>query len=225
MGREIYTSLSGAAAAWRQVELVSNNLANISTHGFRAAHVGFSLDGEGGLGSTCADLGEVRFDLADGTLMQDGVATHLALRGDAFFALQDGSYTRDGAFRVDEGGQLVTQHGTPVLGDGGPLQIDPTERFTVGPDGVVVGEESGEIGRLQLMRLDAPQPLGGGRWTGTASPAEGVRVIQGALEGSNVDPLRGMAELIEASRYFEAQQKLMQTSDEMHERLNRMGGS
>ena len=224
MGREIYTALSGAEAAWRQVEFISNNLANVSTAGFRAAHVEFALDGDGGLGNRFATVGEVRFDNSDGPLVRDDVPSHLALRGDAFFSLEDGSFTRDGAFRIDPDGRLTTAQGVGVLGESGVIQLDPSESFSVGSDGVIVGERSGEVGQLRLSTVTSPAPLGGSRWSGTGAAATGASVVQGALEGSNVDPLHGMAELIESSRFFESQQKVMQASDEMRERLNRVGG-
>lgn len=225
MGREVYSALSGAQTAWRQLETVSNNLANVSTSGYRAQRVSFATTGTGGLGNAYAIVSGVGVDETDGALINDASPSHLALRGPGMFVLGDGSYTRDGSFRVDGEGQIVTQDGTPVLGDAGPIQVDPKETFTVGLDGTVTGSSSGAVGKLKLVQLSQPQPLGGNRWSGTAAATEGTTVIQGALEGSNVDPMRGMAEMMEATRFFEAQQKVMQTSDEMQQRLNRTGGS
>lgn len=224
MSRDVYASLSGAATAWRQLETLSNNLANADTNGFRASRVSFALTGDQGLGAVYASVGATTFVDEDGALQQDNVATHLALRGQGFFALQDGTATRAGAFRLDEEGKLVTQDGVAVLGDGGPLQLDPKETFTVGTDGTVTGSRSGEVGKLSIVNLSNPTPLGGTRWSGTATPVATPTIVQGALEGSNVDPMQGMAELIEASRFFEAQQKVLSTSDEMQARLNRAGG-
>jgi flagellar basal-body rod protein FlgF len=81
------------------------------------------------------------------------------------------------------------------------------------------------VGRLRLSTITSPAPLGGSRWSGKGEPATGASVVQGALEGSNADPLHGMASLIEASHFFESQQKVMQTSDEMRGRLNQIGGA
>lgn len=220
MRSDIYTALSGAQSAWRQVEVVSNNLANSATTGFREERVSFEEV------SRHARVAGVRPDMSDGELKIDADPTHLAIRGDAFFALDDGSYTRDGAFRLDVDGALVTRDGTAVLGESGAIKLEPGEGFTVTAEGSVVGTSSGQVGRLQLVRLADPAPLGNNRWSGTGtSVTEGVSVVQGALEGSNADPVRGMVELLEASRYFEVQQKAMTTSDEMRSRLNRIGGS
>lgn len=217
--RDLYTSFTGASAAWDRLEMIANNVSNANTQGFREARQHFEL-----VGVNSVRAAGTTFNREDGELVADGVSTHLALRGDAFFALADGTVTRDGGFRIDPEGQLTTTDGTAVLTDGGPVQLDPRESMTVSAEGLVTGSASGEIGRLQVVKLANPTPLGGGRWSGTATPAEDYTVVQGAREGSNVDAMRAMVELIEASRFFDAQEKVMQTSDEMQGRLNRMKG-
>lgn len=217
--RDLYTSFTGASAAWRQLEMIANNVANANTQGFREERQHFEL-----VGQTSVRSAGTTFSKADGELETDGIATHLALRGDGFFALSDGTATRDGGFRLDSEGQLVTTDGTPVMTDGGPIRLDPGEQLTVSAEGLVTGSLSGEIGRLDIVQLSNAKPLGGGRWSGTATPADDVTVVQGAREGSNVDAMRAMVELIEASRFFDSQEKVMQTSDEMQARLNRVKG-
>jgi flagellar basal-body rod protein FlgF len=219
MKSDIYTALSGAMSAMRQLDVVSNNVANVGTTGFREGRVSFESIAQH------ARVATVRPSTTDGPLMVDADSSHLALRGDAFFSLADGSFTRDGAFRLDGDGALVTADGTPVLLESGTLQLEPGESFAVSAEGDVTGAVSGQVGRLKLASLATASPLGDNRWAGTAAAAAtGVRVVQGALEGSNADPMRSMIELIEASRYFESQQKAMQTSDEMRSRLNQIGG-
>lgn len=222
MSADLYVAFAGASSAWRHVDAVANNMANSSTPGFRSARVSFGSVGAEGSFPTASGSG---FETADGALRVDGVPTHLALRGDAMFVLEDGSYTRDGNLHVDPAGQLVTHEGVAVLGESGPIRVDPRESFVVAADGSVRGSLSGELGRLSLVRLTGATPLGGSRWGGTAEAATGAEVVQGAIEESNVDPMRCMAELIEAQRHFEAQEKLMRASDEMTSRLNRIGGS
>jgi flagellar basal-body rod protein FlgG len=83
-----------------------------------------------------------------------------------------------------------------------------------------------EVGKLLVVSLGNPNPLGGSRWAGEPGEApEGTSMVQGAVEGSNADTMRGMIEMIEASRFFEAQQKAIQTSDDTRARLNRIGGN
>lgn len=218
MSVDLYAAYTGARAAWRNLEVVSGNVANAATPGFREQRVRF----EDTLGAVQASAGG--WTKTDGALVQDGVDTHLALRGEGYFALGDGTYTRDGAFSVDVEGRLVTASGTPVLGEGGPIALEPGERMTVAADGTVMGSASGELGKLRLVRLQDGTPVGGNRWTATATTPATATVVQGAREGSNVDPMRSMVELVEASRAFEAQQKVMQSSDEAWSRLNQMRG-
>lgn len=218
MSADLYAAYTGARAAWRNLEVISGNVANAGTAGFREQRVRF----EDTLGAVQASAGG--WTKTDGNLIQDGVDTHLALRGDGFFALGDGTYTRDGAFSIDIEGRLVTVSGTPVLGEGGPLTLEPGERMTVAADGTVTGSASGEVGKLNIVRLQDGTPVGGNRWTATATTPAAVTVVQGAREGSNVDPMRSMVELVEASRAFEAQQKMMQSSDEAWARLNQLKG-
>ena len=228
MSHDLYAAFSGAASAWKHLEIIGNNLANSNTIGFREARITFQLaDGapDSPLDGAFVQADSIGYVNTDGAIVQDGVATHLALRGDAFFGLEDGTWTRDGSFRLDPEGTLVTQDGTRVATDGGNgIRLEPGEVLSVTADGVVFGSNQGELGRLRLARLDGGRPMGGNRWEGTPAAIEGVSVLQGAREGSNTDPLRGMVELVEASRFFEAQQRAMQASDEMHSRVNRVYG-
>jgi flagellar basal-body rod protein FlgF len=90
---------------------------------------------------------------------------------------------------------------------------------------LIIASESGEVGKFDIVMADDISPMGGGLWRANSGIREAdASVIQGALEGSNVDSMRAMVELIEASRYFEAYQKTMQTSDEMDAKLIQMGG-
>ncbi len=223
MSRDLYASWSGAQAAWEQLELIAGNIANSSTAGYREQRASFELAGAAGpLGGASTKLRSVAYSPVDGEMFYDNVQTHLALRGEGFFSLADGTFTRDGGFRLDTDRRLVSAGGTPVLTDSGPIQLAAGETLSVDSEGVVSGSLSGELGRLTIVRLANGRPVGANAWSGTATAVPRASVIQGAIEGSNVDPLRGMVELVEASRHFESQQKAMQTSDEMRGRLSRM---
>jgi len=214
--KDIYTSLSGGFAAWRQVEQTSNNIANANTSGFREARAAYRTDGQ------LSFLDAISYNPSDGALMVDNNPEHFALRGDGFFALADGSYTRDGHFHIDLQGNLLTAEGIAVLDDqNNPIIVNPADRLSVAPNGAITGSISGRGPTIGRFQLNNPQPAGGNRWGGTPTPVQ-AEVIQGALEQSNADPLRSMVELIEASRYLESQEKLIQTSDEMRARLNRL---
>jgi flagellar basal body rod protein FlgG len=229
MSRDLYVSMSGAAAAWTQLEVVANNLANASTAGFKQQRVAFDLEAAMAdpLAEAYVGTQPVSADFSDGALMRDQVDTHLALRGRGFFLAGSGAgqtLVRAGAFRLDSDGFLVTPSGQQVQGRGGPIQLEPGQRLQVGADGTLRDDDGQEIDRLMIVDGTNLEALGGTSWRsqGPVFEVEGVEVVQGALEGSNTDPMRSMTELMEASRYFEAYQKAMQTSDTLDGQLNQM---
>lgn len=224
--KEIYVSLSGASAAWNQLSTIAQNMANASTQGYRETRVSFELAGPPGAGAQYATTGSTSFSQEDGALEQDNISTHVALRGNGFFALEDGTFTRDGSFQVDADGRLVTRDGVAVLAEGSSVELQENETLSIGKDGTLIGSKSGSLGKLDAVQLSGASPLGGNRWGGTPEPIEeGVQFVQGALEGSNVDTMRGMVEMMEASRFFDMQQKAIQASDDLRSRLNRIGGN
>jgi flagellar basal-body rod protein FlgG len=231
MSGDIYSSLSGAAAAMQQMELISQNIANSNTAGFKEMRLTFRLEGEGkgplGQSATAANAPVANF--RDGAVEIDGNPNHLALQGEGFFVVLAGDkeiLSRVGAFRRDDEGRLTNPQGYQVMGESGTIEIPVEESFRVDAEGTVIGSKSGELGRLRIVQSSQVQPLGAGLWqsTGALLPSD-AQVIQGALERSNVDPLKAMVELIEASRYFEAYQNAMKTSDEMDANLNKVGGT
>ena len=223
--KDIYIALSGATAAWDNLSTIANNVANAKTQGFREARSSFELAGPPGMGAQYAATGRTTWSNDDGELETDGNPHHLALRGEGFFALEDGTFTRDGTFRTNDEGTLCAADGTPVLGESGPITLQAGESMIVGADGTVTGSKSGELGKIAIVSLGGGQPIGGNRWSGLAGdPPEHTSVVQGAVEGSNVDTMRGMIDMMEATRFFEAQQKAIQASDDMRSRLNQIGG-
>jgi flagellar basal-body rod protein FlgF len=226
MSHELYTSLSGACAAWAQLDTVANNLANTRTTGFKADRLVFSDGGVGAgpLGRPYAMVAETVSDHSDGSLETDGVETHLAIQGRGFFVIDGGDLTRDGRFHIDQAQRLVTAEGLAVAGDSGPIVVPIGETITVGQDGTVAGSVTGQIGRILVV--DGPaRPIGAGRWRaeGPLMQAD-AKVVQGTLEQSNVDPLRAMVDLVQASRAFEMFQKAMQATDDLDGRLYSGGG-
>ncbi len=232
MSRDIYSSMSGAAAAWTQLEIVANNLANASTAGFKEQRVSFKLEEAmpGPMGDVYVDTDLATHSFEDGALVHDQVDTHLALRGRGFFVVGEGTsqvLARSGNFQLDAEGYLVSSAGLRVQGQGGSIQLTPEEELRVAADGAILDETGAELDKLRLVDAAQVTPLGGTTWR-ASSPVyetEDLQVVQGALEGSNTDALRSMTELMEAARYFEAYQKAMQTSDQMDGQLNQMVGS
>ena len=229
MSSDLYASLSGARAAWQDLDRLGNNVANASTTGFKGDRIRFETIGptESPLGQAYAVSEGATPDSRDGTVVSDGVSTHLALQGNGWFSLgNDGPplLTRDGRFSLNADGLLVGVGGRPVLGRNGPIQVPVGESIRITEDGKIFGSTSGEMD--QLVIVDAPvKALTDNQYTPAGPVKSGdARVVQGALEASNSDPMSAMIDLIQASRYVEALQKVMQASDELSARLNRIGG-
>ncbi len=228
MGQDLYSALSGAYTSMRRLDTVATNLANASTTGYKSQRL--TIEGTGGDGAY-ARIAEGLYDHSDGAVERTDHPTDVALQGQGWIAVDHGDgmlLTRDGRLRTSPDGLLTAPGGRPVLGQNGTIQVPPGETVRIDTDGTVVASQSGAIDRIRLVVADA-EPLGGNLWepAGPIFEAEEgeVHLVPGALEGSNVDPMRAMVELVEASRTFEVFQKAMQASDESDARLNEMGRS
>ncbi len=217
---------SMAELAQRQ-DRVANNLANANTVGYRrdrafATALNERLDAEGAPQSTRV-AGQVA-DVAPGELVATGNPLDLALDGDGFFAVlgADGRtrLTRAGEFVIDAEGTVRSPQGHALLRDDGtPLTVPPSGgEITVNPAGdVSVGDVL--VGRVQVLAVDEPRQLvrlDGATFDAAglaARPAE-ARIRQGFLEGSNVDAVQEMVDLMAHVRLFESQQKALRATDE-----------
>jgi flagellar basal-body rod protein FlgG len=172
-----------------------------------------------GTGSQVMDSPSV---FEQGTMDRTGNALDFAVQGNAFFAIQTGAgvrYTRDGQFARDPQGYLVTQDGNRVLGQNGPVRL-PAGDFQVRSDGTIA-QNNNVVDRFRLVQfanLTNVRPEGDNHFV--ALPGSGPvpnttsTVMQGALERSNANVVRSMVDLITAQRWFEANQKSIQTQDE-----------
>jgi flagellar basal-body rod protein FlgF len=230
MDRMIYLSMSGAKAAMQRQEVLANNLANVSTNGFRAELAAFrAVPVQGSGASTRAYTLEstVGASFEPGAVTPTGRPLDVAMKGNAWLAVQglDGTeaYTRAGALDVDAQGQLVTKTGLAVLGDGGPIAVPSNSELSIASDGTVSAKgangRSTTIGRLKLVTPESPAQLARGT-DGLFRAAEGdlgadasARLQDGALEGSNVSAVETMVAMISAARQFEHQMKLLQTAE------------
>ena len=229
MDRLIYLSMAGAKATMQRQDVLANNLANASTTGFRAEMQAFRavpVRGDGASTRVYALESTIGNDTRAGPLQQTGRGLDVAAQGNAWFAVQslDGTeaYTRNGSFQVDPQGQLVTNTGLPVLGDGGPITLPAGAAVEVAADGSIsatVGNgRPQQAGRLKLVSPEAPLLRGtdglfrAAEGDLTADPA--ARVQGGALEGSNVNAIETMVAMISAARQFEQQMKMLQGAEQ-----------
>jgi flagellar basal-body rod protein FlgF len=156
----------------------------------------------------------------------------VAIRGEGWFAVQtpDGNeaYTRNGSFTLGPEGALLTQTGQPVLGDGGPLVIPANSEVVIGSDGTVSAKTGNQppqqVGRLKLVNAQPGEMTKGADGLmrmKSGDPAQddpNVRVVDGAIEGSNVNVVESMVGMIALARQFEMQMKLLQTAESNEQR-------
>jgi flagellar basal-body rod protein FlgF/flagellar basal-body rod protein FlgG len=204
----------------------ANNLANVSTAGFRASHNVFgsvlAATGNSPLSTLNQDandygvLSGTHLDTSQGALVRTGNDLDLAIEGPGYFAVQTATgpaYTRGGNFRVSPQGQLITAAGDPVLGDNGPITIVGSP-VSISPDGTISanGAISGRLKMVEFAPTVEIQSAGGTYYTapvGAAIPAKDSQVRQGMLESSNVNPVTSVVEMITAERAVETMRRVL----------------
>ena len=228
MDRMIYLSMSGAKATMQRQETLANNLANVSTTGFRAELAAFRavpVEGSGASSRVYALETTPGYDASPGQVTATGRNLDVAMKGNAWLAVQglDGTeaYTRAGSLDVSADGSLATVTGLTALGDGGPITVPPNTQLGIAADGTVSATDaagrSTTIGKLKLVTPEAPLTRG---TDGLFRSADGdlgadasARLQDGALEGSNVSAVETMVAMISAARQFEAQMKMLSTAE------------
>ncbi len=216
MENPIYIGLSRQMVLQTQMDMVSNNIANMNTPGYRAQNLVFieqisaPKGGDDPL-SMVMDYGQFHVT-KPGPVKITSNPLDLALVGPGYFTVQgpDGPrYTRAGNFELNVLGELVTPAGYPVSGAGGGSIIIPDSagRVTISADGTISGNE-GEIGKLMIVEFENQQtlnPEGDNLYASSEQgiPSEKTSVTQGALEGSNVQPVQEMSEMIRILREYQ----------------------
>lgn len=243
MDRLLYTAMTGARQTLLAQAQNANNLANVSTTGFRAELSAFEaapVYGPGHASRVFSDLTLGSTDLATGPVQTTGRDLDVAVSDGGWIAVMapDASeaYSRAGDLRIDAGGVLVTGAGHPVLGNGGPIALPPAEKVSIAADGgisIVLPGESGKPVALDRIRLVRPDPArlekgyDGLMRTSDGQPAPpdaSVRLTVGALEGSNVSAVGALVDMIALARRYEAQVRMMRTADETDSALTRVMG-
>ncbi|MDB5999940.1 MAG: flgF [Rhizobacter sp.] len=229
MDRMIYLSMSGAKATMQRQDTLANNLANASTVGFRAELQAFRsvpIEGDGASTRVFSLETTPGYDSSQGPLQQTGKNLDVAMKGDAWLAVQalDGTeaYTRAGSMEVNADGTLVTPGGLQVLGDGGPITIPQDADIAIAADGTISARDTAgkttPVGKLKMVTPETNLIRGDDTLFRAADNAPldadpAARLQSGALEGSNVSAVQTMVSMISAARQFETQMKLMQTAE------------
>jgi flagellar basal-body rod protein FlgF len=232
MDRLIYTAMTGASHTLQQQATVSQNLANVNTPGFRSVIDTFRavpLQGDGLPTRTFVVDSTSGADFTPGVIQSTGRPLDVAIAGKGWLAVQDANgkeaYTRNGSLQVLPSGILQTSNGMNVIGDTGPITIPPDTEVTIAADGTISTVPSQSqaaqvvvVGRLKLTNPPENQLVRGedGMFrTQDGKPAnadENVKVVSGSLEGSNVNMVDSMVDMINLARHFDMQMKLLQTA-------------
>ena len=235
MNGGMYLAAAGALVQQMRLELLSNNVANINTIGYKAEKTVFRVDDGAAATPPMPAAGHAQplspyappfsavIDFSQGAIQTTGNPLDVAINGDGFFSIQtpDGvQYTRQGSFTLNTEGVLVTQDGYPVMGEGGEIALEEgTVEIDMQGTVYVDGDEAGRLQITDFPNGGSLKKTGNGRFV-TTDPAvlgrqpEGTIVRQGHLESANVNPVLAMTEMIETSRAFEAYQKVIQSADE-----------
>jgi len=229
--RGIYIAGTGMLAESLRQDVVANNLANATTTGYKrtastsepfaaALLRNMAMPGQPEVGTANFGVQPGRLDVIDtqGALRSTGNQLDIALVGDGWFTVRtpDGvRYTRDGSFGLSSDGTLTTKEGYAVLGEKGPVKLAQTGDVGIAQDGTIT-QNGTSPGKLKITAL-APDSLakeGANYMNGTATGTGKASVRQAFLEGSSVNVVSEMVELIRVMRSFEANQKAVQAQDE-----------
>lgn len=248
MGSDLYVALSGALARLHEIEVVSNNLANADTVGFKRDRTSFTAALETALrtpdqkitpGATAkvfTGVGEERFDPSPGPTEQTGAPLDVAIEGEGFFEVETPEgprYTRAGSFIVDAQGRLATPAGHPVMGSGGPISIDDGAAAILSSGEIAAPADNPEdpqriLGRLKIVDFEDHAALSktGGNLFQAADGVEpqildDAAVLERSIERSNVRPVQELADLIIVQRSFDVAMQMLQADDETSQSLIR----
>lgn len=232
MDRLIYTAMTGAKHILEQQATTAHNLANATTTGFKAQVDSFRavpVLGDGLPTRAFVVDATVGTDYKAGSIQQTGRDLDVAVEGPGWIAVQraDGSegYTRNGSLKINENGQLQTESGMNVMGDGGPISIPPNVIISIGGDGTISAVNDltapGATNILGRIKLTNPPESSLKRSedglfvtsNGQAAPLDpNVKVTGGALESSNVNVVETMVNMISLARQFEMQMKMLENA-------------
>lgn len=228
MNYGLYTAFLGMRSRQRTLDVQANNIANASTTGFKAERMLYNAYEAQAKNSGDAQTGDKQLlvagvlasdttDFSTGSIRDTGRSLDVALDGDAFLQIQTPNgprYTRVGSLTLDANGQLVTHNNALVVGSRGAITIPNNGEISIGQDGSIsVGTQT--VDRLKLVRFNNPvaalKKEGDALFvaTGTEKPLDGsnTRVVQGALETSNVNSISEMVAMINNNREFDSLQR------------------
>ncbi|HVN71000.1 MAG TPA: flagellar basal-body rod protein FlgF [Desulfomonilia bacterium] len=236
MDQGIYTAAAGAIAMEERLNVISNNIANINTTGFKKDQMSFEQF-QRALDTSILFSGQYRtvpidvvpistsIDLTPGAPVKTGNPLDVALGGDGFFVVNTDNgprYTRAGSFQLSTDNIIITQQGYTVQGQGGDITIDPNQgQLVIDPQGKV-SQDGDEISTLQVVKIP-PEALvrqGNNLFSVkagfTPEPVDAPSVVQSSLETANVEPINEMVEMIAAQRAYDVFQKVIRSVNDAY---------
>lgn len=245
MNQGFYQLTSQMISQSRNLNVISNNMANAATPGYKSdTFSGVTFEekmmyrsaGKGrqtpiGTVSRVWVSDEVTTDLEQGALEETGRDLDLALKGNGFFAVQTQNgirYTRAGSFAVDENGALVMPGGGQVMGVNGPIALD-SDRVIIDEEGRIFSETDGSYqGQLQVVEFEETEQLtkqadGLFQAEGAANPAQNTEVVQGSLEASNVSMMGEMVEMMKSQRAIQSAAQILKMYDQLEGKGTQIG--
>jgi flagellar basal-body rod protein FlgG len=236
----LYSAAAGMAAQQEQLDAISNDLANLSTSGYKSERVAFSdllynpikvagTETTAGAGASAKVIGRSE---AQGSIQETGNPLDLAIEGEGYFEVTRANgqtaLTRDGTFGIDANGSIVNSEGNQLSP---PIKLPAgvaASEVSIGPDGTVAAGTR-KLGQIKLVTVTSPEHLladGGGEFTPTASsgaphPATG-KVRQGALEASNVNIASEMAQMVSTQRNYQLTSTAIQDESQMMSIANQL---
>ena len=233
MDNVLYIGLSRQQVLQHEIDVISNNVANVDTTGFKVEGLMVQSDTDHTpVDPTSPMLSNVNFpldagvvrDFSQGELKTTGGALNLAIQGQGFFKISTANgerYTRDGAFTLNAQGQIVTAAGDPVESDGGQIALDPLKgQPSISADGTV-SQQGQVVGKISLVNFDSLSALskeGNGLYANTSNlqpQAATAQIRQGMLEQSNVQPITQITRLIQVSRAYEQISQMMDQTSQL----------
>ncbi|MCF8006284.1 MAG: flagellar basal-body rod protein FlgF [Methylovulum sp.] len=235
MDRSLYIAMSGAKQTLMAQATNANNLANAQTTGFKSDMEQFRsmpVFGAGYPTRVYAMTERPGTDFTPGAVQTTGKELDVAINGKGFFAIQDSegkeAYTRAGDLHLTPEGLLQTGTGLQVIGQNGPIAVPPAQKMDIGSDGTIsivpLGANPNALVVLDRIKMvDLPENTIAKKTDGLIHTQDGlpqqasanVSLVQGALESSNVNSIQAMVEMIELSKNFELQSKVMKSANEL----------
>jgi flagellar basal-body rod protein FlgF len=233
MDNTVYVGLSRQMLLERELDIAANNLANVDTVGYKFETLLNSADpvptgGHGATPPTTVNFVQadgVARDYTQGAFTQTGSPLDVAIDGKGFFTVNTANgprYTRDGRFKLDPTGKLVTQDGDAVQGSGGDIVLDPKKGQVSISDTGVISQGGEQVGKLQVVTFDSLSALskdGNNTYRNdsnlTPIPSTAALIKQGALESSNVQPVAQITHLIEINRAYDAISNMINTTNSL----------